>query len=152
MPANLVEPGIRFARKRGEAVERREIGAGWKRPAGHRSPDVPRKHFHVVQRREVSDQVLRDLDRAAHIEDAEGLRIGFAIAAPRPGLACCEKLVARNVEQIKWGLEYILLDGVDLRVDQNPLLAPTVPIFADLMVLVAAGLNVVMEGMEEHYA
>ena len=106
--------------------------------AGHRSPDVPRKHFHVVQRREVSQQVLGDLHKASHIENAEGLRIGFALAAARPSLACHQKLVARNVKQIERGLEHVLLDGVDLRIDENPLLAPAVPIFADPMVLVSA--------------
>ena len=61
-------------------------------------------------------------------------RVGLAGAAPLPGVARDQELIARHVERIEGDAKQLALALVELGVNQRPTLRALVPAFGDPMV------------------
>jgi hypothetical protein len=69
----------------------------------------------------------------------------LTVAALPPRVASNDEAVAWNVERVKTRLEGLALNGVKLRVNQNPTILCRVPVLGNPMIFESAGLEVSAE-------
>ena len=109
----------------------------------HRSPHVPGQHLHSIEGGQIADEVLGNPPQPllVHKREAEEVGIGLTVAALPPRVPCNDEAVARNVERVKTWLEGLALNGVELRVNQNPTLLCGVPVLGNPMIFDFPGLQ-----------
>src|SRR6266404_8804111 len=96
--------GVRLSRQCSKCIEEGELIVSnrfvWRR---HGAPDIPRQHFHFVERSHIAHQIPCDKPQSAQIRkaDAKSRRIGLSGATQRPGVACDNETVAGYIENVE---------------------------------------------------